>query len=223
MKERGLSTLSVVDLTKEQPDPPDFDPPHHKIVYNPLVRRKTVLQRSLSTIDGIVLHQTGTPFGTSAAQVKDAGGDVVLAKHRRALNVSAHMTAFDTGFAVLAHPLDWYVYHGNSLNARSIGIEIEGLFPQLTGKKEQLTGKLLTAAQDGIEYVVREGRRRGMPLRFVWAHRQASMTRDDDPGQEIWQKLALGFCASLGLHPQHDLVMGGKVVPDAWRKKARVP
>jgi len=217
MLEGDLHAFSVVNLAHEQPNPPIFSPPHHK-----LTRRGKVIVRRPDTVEGIVIHQTATPYGVTAQQLKDAGGDSLLAKHRRALGVAAHMTAFDTDFAVLGHPLDWYVNHANSLNARSLGLEIEGRFPQLMGTNELLTGKLLHAAQDGLEYLVQEGRRRGMPIRWVWAHRQSSMTRDDDPGQEIWQKLVLGFAgAVLGLRTQPDFVTGGKTIPMAWRRPGK--
>jgi hypothetical protein len=210
--------LCVVDLTGEQPDPPVYSPPHHKIVRDPKRKCDAVFCRPLNSIDGIVVHQTATPFGVTAAAIKAANGDAQLAKHRRALGVAAHMTVFTTGIAVLAHPLDWYVYHGNGLNARSLGMEIEGLFPGLQGKQELFTGVLQSAAQDGLEYLVRKGRERGMPIKWIWAHRQSSMTRADDPGEEIWRKLVLEFAVSrLGLAPQHDFVTGGRVIPPEWR------
>lgn len=220
MQETQDRALSVLDLTKEQEDPPDRSPPQHKIVRDRIKKCDTVFCRPISSIDGIVIHQTATPFGVTAAAVKAAGGDRKLAKHRRALQVAAHMTAFDTGVAVLAHPLAWYVYHGNALNARSLGLEVEGLFPGLQGKKELLTGLLLEAAKDGLEYLVRRGRTQGMPIKWIWAHRQSSMTRDDDPGQEIWQKLVIGFAVPhLGLATQSDFVSGGKVIPPGWKIK----
>jgi hypothetical protein len=218
MQAQDGGTLRVLDLTKEQPDPPDFSPPHHKIIRDKLKRRDVVFRRAVNTIDGIVVHQTATPFGVSKAAVKAAGGDVELAKHRRALGVAAHMTAFDTGTAVLAHPIEWYVYHGNALNARSLGLEVEGLFPGTMGKKELFAGNLELASRDGLEYLVRKGREAGMPIKYIWAHRQSSMTRVDDPGEEIWRKLVLGFAVPmLGLSTQSEYVSGGRTIPPEWK------
>lgn len=207
----GKRLLAVLDLTIEQPNPPKYRPPHHKI------SKGRVVERAPGLVDGIVIHQTATPFGVTAAAIKASKGDATLAKHRRALGIAAHMTAFDTGTAVLAHPLDWYVYHANSLNARSLGLEIEGRFPGLQGAKELFTGKLEQAARDGLVYLVMRGRAAGMPLRWVWAHRQSSLTRADDPGEEIWRKLVLGFAVpELGLQPQIDFVDGGRAIPGDW-------
>ena len=212
-------TLSVLDLTREQPNPPAFDPPHHKILRGKTRRDDRVALRDPFSVDGIVVHQTGAPYGVTAAAVKAAKGDRALAKHRRALGVAAHMTAFDTGVAVLAHPLPWYVYHANSLNARSLGLEIEGLFPQNWGAKDFFSDKLEAAARDALTYLVLQGRMLGMPIQYVWAHRQSSLTRDDDPGEEIWRKLVLGFAVpELGLLTLPESVHGGRALPPAWRQ-----
>lgn len=220
MQQSGSQALKVVDLSKEQTNFLEFDPPHHKFVKDKLSKKMVVAQRDPKSVDGIVIHQTATPFGVTRDQVKASNGDMILAKHRRALNVAAHMTAFDTGFAVLAHPLSWYVFHANTLNARSVGIEIEGLFPGKQGASEKLTGPLLQAAKDGLAYLVREGRRAGMPLRFIWAHRQSSQTRPDDPGEEIWKKIVLDYAEQeLDLISQPEFVMGGQPIPEQWKKR----
>jgi N-acetylmuramoyl-L-alanine amidase len=218
VQESGAQHLAVVDLSKEQLEPPLFDPPHHRILRGKRPELDRVERRKPNQIDGVVIHQTGCSFGVTAAQMKASGGNRNLAKHRRALGVAAHMTAFNTGFAVLAHPLDWYVFHANSLNARSLGIEIEGLFPELIGDKELLNGPLLQAAKDGLSYLVQSGREQKMPIRWVWAHRQSSLTRPADPGEEIWRKLVLDFAVpTLGLVPQPDFITGGKALPAEWR------
>ena len=210
--------LHVIDLTASQPNPPNYDPPHHRIVRGKTAALDRVYSRPARSIDGIVIHQTACPFGVTSAAIKAAGGDPIRAKHLRALDVSAHMTAFNTGTAVLAHPLDWYVYHANSLNGRSIGIEIEGLYPELVGDKELFTGGVLQAARDGLTYLVSAARAKQMPIKWVWAHRQSSLTRPADPGEEIWRKLILDFAVSaLGLVPQPDFVSGGKPLPPEWR------
>lgn len=211
----------VVDLTSEQADPPVNDPPDHKLVRGKTRALDRVYHRPVNSVDGVVLHQTATPFGVTKAAVKAAGGDEKLAKHRRALKVAAHMTAFSTGYAVLAHPLPWYVFHANTLNARSVGIEVEGLFPGAMGKP-LMSAELVRASRAGLEFLVKKGRELGMPLKWIWAHRQSSLTRPDDPGQEIWQKVVLEFAISvLGLVPQYDFVSGGRPVPPDWRTMRR--
>lgn len=219
MQPNDKPVLQVIDLTGEQPNPPPGSlTEHYKMVRGKTAALDRVFARPVNTVDGVVIHQTATPFGVTKEAVKSAGGDEALAKHRRALGVAAHMTAFTTGYAVLAQPLPWYVYHANALNSRSVGIEIEGLFPLAVGKTELMTPQLERAAKDGLEYLVRKGREIGMPLKWIWAHRQSSLTRDADPGEEIWRKIVLGFAVSkLGLVPQSDFVSGGRTIPPEWK------
>ena len=221
MQESGAQQhrqLKVVDLSSQQVEPPVFEPAHHRIVRGKKREFDRVERRKVNQIDGIVIHQTGCPFGVTSGQIKAAGGDPILAKHKRALGIAAHMTAFNTGYAVLAHPLDWYVFHANTLNARSLGIEIEGLYPELVGDKELLVGPLLDAAKDGLTYLVQKGREQKMPLKWVWAHRQSSLTRPADPGEEVWRKLVLEFAMpTLGLVSQPEFISGGKTLPVEWR------
>lgn len=217
----------VIDLTGEQTNPPRGKKKHR-------LQGGLVVERDPATIDGITIHQTACRFGASARQIKEAGGDVLLAEHRRALRVGAHMTVFDTGYAVLGHPLGWYVNHGNGLNARSIGLEVEGVYPGILDNPRPprwwrdreftpLKDETLTAAMAGLYYLVEEGRALGMPLRYIWAHRQSSPTRRADPGEEIWRRLVVDFAvAQLRLETQPDLTLKsgrrgrGRPIPTQW-------
>jgi hypothetical protein len=218
-------SLHVVDLTDEQKNPPVNDPPEHRIVFDRDRQCNVVARRNPKWIDGIVIHQTSCHFGVSAKQVKESGGNAMLAKHRRALNVAAHMTAMDTGYAVLAHPLDWYVYHANSLCARSIGLEVEGVFPGMMGKsKPLLTPALEQAARDGLAYILEKSREQGMTIKYIWAHRQSSPIKENDPGEEIWKRIVLAYAVPmLGLQVQSDFVSGGKPIPETWKLPTRKP
>ena len=218
MQLRPHKLLQVVDLSDMQPNPPVLDPPHQRTSFDHLSRRTQIVCRPPTTVDGIVIHQTGCWFGVNARQLREADGNATIAKHRRALGVAAHMTAFDTGYAVLAHKLNWYVYHANSLCGRSIGLEIEGVYPGLMHTKGRvLTPALVRAAQDGLEYLVQEGRKLGMPLRYIWAHRQSSPIKENDPGEEIWKEIVLRFAVpELGLEVQPNYVSGGRVIPIEW-------
>lgn len=223
---------SVLDLTAQQTEPPER-PEKYKM------QGKKVVRRDLSKVTGIVVHQTACEFGVSAPQIKRAGGDKVLAKHRRALNIAAHVTAFMTGKAVYANPLDWFVYHGNGFNSYTFGLEIEGLYPGLKGnlrtiagdpsKATQLTRATIEAAKIGLTFLVDRGRAAGAPVEWVYAHRQSSSTRRSDPGQEIWEEVVLGYAVPvLGLKVNNSLVLPvsnpkngpGYPIPREWDPKA---
>lgn len=210
----------IVDITNLQTDPPSASSRFK-------LRSGKVLKRDPKTVTGIVVHQTGTDFIVSSRQVKNAGGDRHEALHRRALGVPVHVTVFhgkaagvDCNHAVHAVPLDWYAYHADELNSRSLGIEIEGSYPGIM-TIPKMSDAFVQAARDGIRYLVTEGRRMGMPIKYVWAHRQSSKDRGNDPGSEIWRKVVLEYAVPvLGLELQPDLVVGdGKPIPATWGRE----
>lgn len=224
---------NVLDLTGEQTNPP-ARPEKYKI------KGGKVVVRDPKTIRGIVIHQTACMFGASEKAVLAAKGNKILARHRRALNVAAHVTAFTTGRAVYANPLPWYVYHGNGFNPYTYGLEIEGLYCGVEGDPRtvagktkdaiQLTALTIDAARTALTFIYAEGLKLGSPLEWVYAHRQSSSTRRSDPGQEIWQTVVLDYAVKvLGLKVNNDLVLSssnkkdgpGLPIPMEWDPGAK--
>lgn len=210
----------LVDLTSQQPNPPVAKEKFK------LDAKGRVVVRDPATITGIVLHQTACWFGVSSAQVSAAGGDRELALHRRALNVATHLTAFDgrdanleCGHAIYASPLVWYAYHANKANAVSLGVECEGVYPGLLSQGgETPSARLVEASRAAVRFALEEGRRQGMPIEFLWAHRQSSATRRADPGEALWRAVALDYAVPvLGLRTEPARVWGdGRPIPVAW-------
>lgn len=219
---------SVLDLTGQQTEPPGRPEKYKR-------HGKKVVRHDLTKMTGIVVHQTACEFGVSPNQIRAAGGDRVLAKHRRALNIAAHVTAFMTGTAVYANPLDWYVYHGNGFNGFCYGLEIEGLYPGLKGNTKTLAGDpksvttltktTIEAARIGITFLYEHGRQLGSPLEWVYAHRQSSSTRRSDPGEELWYEVVLNYAVPvLGLKVNNNLFLPasnpkhgpGRPIPREW-------
>jgi len=219
--------MTILDLTAEQTEPPG-----RPDKYRMAGRRVARVQHSKRT--GITMHQTACVFGVSAAQVKQAGGDRVLAKHRRALNVASNITAFNTGVAVLANPLDWYIYHGDGFNSYTYSLESEGCYCGLKGQPKTypgpasditvLTAAVLQATRDGLVYLYETGRRLGAPLEYIYAHRQGSATRRADPGEELWVGAVIDFAVPvLKLKVNNTLVLppdrngkSGYPIPMQW-------
>jgi peptidoglycan hydrolase-like protein with peptidoglycan-binding domain len=183
--------------------------------------------RDPAMITGITVHQTAVKYGVKDYQIHAAGGDENLALARRSLQVACHVMAFCRGFIAAPNPLASYVYHGNSpFNATELGIEIDGNYPGLIGGQTwnnsphptKVTAALVHAACAGIEYLVREGRKEGMPIEHIHAHRQSSATRRGDPGEELWRKIVLDYAVKeLGLIPHQGEVFGdGRPVPTEW-------
>lgn len=213
----------IIDLTHEQKNPPERR--KHRVG-----KDGKVVVRDLANVTGIVVHQTACVFGVASYQVKAAGGDAILAKRRRALDVACHAIAFreqEVG-VVLPNPLEWWVNHGNGFNAYTLGLEIEGLYPGLLSRPQQTTwgggnkptpmlASTIENAREALRYLVEEGRRRGAPIRDVYAHRQSN-NKPSDPGEEIWKRVVLEYgVPKLGLVPHQSLKLDdGRPIPVEW-------
>ena len=215
-----IEPVKVVDLTSKQTNPP-ADQSKWK------VSGGKVVVRDAASVSGIMLHQTGVWYGVSSAQVAAAGGDRHAALHARGLNIACHAVAFDgkdagleCGHGVATAPLRWYCYQANTANAESVGLEVEGVYPGLvTPGCVMPSERVINAARDAVRYMVEQGRREGMPLRYIWAHRQSSATRRSDPGEALWKRVALEYAvAVLGLETQPSRTWGdGRPIPVEWQ------
>jgi hypothetical protein len=226
-----ITDIRLIDLRDEQPDPP---PAVRGKMKWKLGRNGKVLKRSPEAIDTIVIHQTATPFTATKNAKKRFPDDPARALAERAKGVACHVMAFKDGFMAWPNPLDWYVYHGNGFNKNSLGIEIEGRYPGLMddpsttiredwettwgGKPDEVTDECVWAARAGVRLLVEEGRKLGMPIQFVVAHRQSSANRRSDPGEELWRRVVLEYAVPvLNLETSTDLVLGsGRPIPKEW-------
>jgi hypothetical protein len=176
---------------------------------NPLQRKAL---RGLGDFD-IVWHQSDCEMGER------------LSRYR---NSSAHFFVTSGGQIVQLHDVEWLTYHAHALNARSIGIEIEGAFLGIEGntktwakyhaiKPQALTGEQIEAAMALARYLKDLLSSRGSRLRAYYAHRQGSNTRDRDPGSLIWQSIVLPSALETGCEVPFERVFGkGKPIPKQW-------
>ncbi len=192
------------------------------------------VKRDPRTVDSVVVHQTAIEYGLSKRQIDAAAGDRDLALAYRGLNAACHAIAFRSGVYVATHPLVHYVNHGHGFNAHSLGLEIEGRYPGLMddpstapredlrttwrGNPSEMTDLVIETACEALRYLVEEGRASGMPIRRVYAHRQSKGNRVSDPGQEIWERVVLGFAVpELGLETMPRVISrDGNPVPKEW-------
>lgn len=226
-------TVKLLDLRSEQtnPFPAKTKSDGTKVSTSKISGGKTVV-RDPKTITGITIHQTACVFGPANDRQK---------AYRRALGVPAHVVAFRDGtFVVPANPL-WYLYHGNSLNASTYGLECEGQYPGLlddptTPKREDEAttwGGTATPLDDlaietfraALKWIVEEGRNLGSPLKYILAHRQSNGQKPSDPGAGIWKHVVMEYAVPvLGLEPQISKTWGdGRMIPTQWdpRSKAK--
>jgi len=214
----SISSVKVYDLRHESWDKRNQKKFKRRSGGGPVVRDP-------SHVTGITIHQTAVPYGVKEYQIHAAGGDEELALARRSLQVACHVMAFRGGFIAVPNDLRWYVYHGNGFNSFELGIEIDGRYPGVIGGKtwngkpaSKVTEDLVRAACAGIEFLVIEGRKMGMPIEYIHAHRQSSATRRDDPGEELWKDVVLDFCVPvLGLKTEPARTLkDGRPVPTEW-------
>ncbi len=185
--------------------------------------------RPWNQIDAICLHQTAGDLGEKPERwswwpTRDADGDLVHS------TLKAHLGVTRGGQVFLVHDLNALVYHGNSFNNRSVGIELSGTYEGVAGRPTtwwQPTGvrspqtptpELLVAAKVAIEWVVAEVAARGGKIKYLFAHRQSSAERESDPGDAIWKGVALPMLQKLGLSdggPRYK-VGSGEAIPMDW-------
>lgn len=181
-----------------------------------LVRGKAI-ERPLSQITGVTVHQMAIAFGLTRAQIAGSRGDRSLAMARRASTIACHAAAFRTGESVLATPIRWDVNHANALNDSTLGLEIDGLHPGLDDdpatlpQREDLatlprgrtatewTPLAIETARDALRWLVETARAEGCPIEWVWAHRQSNGTRRADPSERIWRDVVLALATELHL------------------------
>lgn len=201
-------------------------PPSAKGTNKIRIRGGRPLERAPSAITGIVIHQTAVEFGASSEMIKEAGGDRELAIAKRAKDIAAHAVSFD-GYYVKSYPLSYYIYHGNYLNRETLGLEIDGLYPGLLnapnttwkkGSPTTFSSQRENSAKAALKYLVEEGRRLGMPIKYIYSHRQSSSMRRSDPGEELWRKVVLDYAVPvLGLETKPEYTIGsGKPIPRDW-------
>lgn len=175
--------------------------------------------RQWSSIDSIVLHQTGCVFKLSLS---------CAIWHSVPIHVAVPRSENELGKFIKVNNLQALLWHAQGFNKRSIGIEIEGNFCGLTGdarthwKKgggpHQLMVGQVKAAKAAVRWIIECAEVSGANIKYIFAHRQSSRNRIADPGQEIWESVGRWAIEELGLSDggKNFSVGRGYVLPDEW-------
>lgn len=168
--------------------------------------------RKWADITGITLHQTGTSSMGSSAVPK----------------VTAHLLVQQDGKVYLLHPLDAYLWHGDTLNKDTVGIEVVGNFRSDPNDEDSwwrpgggpttLGSKQRAGLQKAISYAVGKVKEKGGKITHVYAHRQGAEDRGIDPGAEIWKHGAIWARSRYRLDsgPRGYTRGSGKPIPPYW-------
>ncbi len=213
-EEKPVSHERLLDLRHEQTEANRRDACEY--------RRGAVVMRDPKAITGVTLHQTAAWYGVSPGQQRASAGDVVLARHRRALKVHAPITAYRHGKFVLVYDLATYVQHGDLLNATDVGIEHEGHYSMdgepIDKPSSVDVGEIIEAGRAALTYIVES-----LPnVKFVHAHRQSrrapKAAKTSCCGARIFLEVAVQHgVRKLGLQIEPDRVWGsGHPLPRNW-------
>ena len=184
-------------------------------------QQKALGKRAWSSITGITLHQTATCYLWSGGD-----GNFDQAKLDRAVErvsgIGVHGVVLRPGLAVWSHDLNQRCPQAQqAFNHSDIGIEIDGWFSGLLDDPSTLrdeAGKTFwkpasrpdrqpmaempqqtAAALAMCRFFIREVERHGGKIKHIHAHRQTSKTRVSDPGQMVWQTIAIPLMDEFGL------------------------
>ena len=174
--------------------------------------------RSWSKITAIVLHQTASKIGEKPTSWH---------------GVPIHFGITRAGKIIQLYDLTEVCNHANGLNARSVGIEIDGWYAGIEGHPDtlwqprppapprqpmKLPEVQATAARAAVQRIVRSIQANGGTVTHIHAHRQASDERRSDPGSLIWETVGRWAQTSLNLTDGGaDFTVGtGLRIPEAW-------
>lgn len=223
-------------------DPP-FDPVafeasmiDRRAFHSPLVKRGGKLERyepagrAWRETRGFTLHQTACNMGERIERYDAIGAHFVVLRSGRVLRMA---------------DLNSVVFHGNGWNAQCVGIEIDGLYAGLEDipetaldeslrttwddpttptreKPMRVTPQAMLATRNLIRWGAYEIARNGGKLEVLCAHRQSSLDRRNDPGEEIWKQVALPLHAELGLTDGGvGFKIGGYAIPERWDPRCK--
>jgi hypothetical protein len=169
--------------------------------------------RKLARVDAVVLHQMACCFRPRDPLV-------------RFRSLKAHFAVLADGRILQLHPASALVWASNGFNHRSVAVEFAGNFPDVRGRwwegarfgRNQVTQAQVAAGMTLIRHLVTT-----LGIRHVFAHRQSSGQRTNDPGPDIWYHVGQRAVNDLGLSDGGPgfKTGTGAAIPDAWRTWGR--
>ncbi|MBX3155862.1 MAG: N-acetylmuramoyl-L-alanine amidase [Deltaproteobacteria bacterium] len=179
--------------------------------------------RPWTSVWGVTLHQTACWLSNSSDPARcDA--------------IGAHFVIYPSGLIYWLHDINIKIVHGNGLNARTYGIEIDGNFAGCEGddstrwKDGGRLGSVTDAQIESCKQLVRWNHarivRNGGTSRTCMPHRVASGDRRNDPGSKVWQTCGIPLIAELGLDDggpgfKFEDSFGGLPIPEKWDPSRR--
>jgi hypothetical protein len=172
-------------------------------------------ERDIERVTGICLHQAAADLGENPKRYDTMG---------------AHVGVSRGGLIIWEHDWTRWVCAANGWNNGTVSIEVSGRYYGVVGvertywrnpKKplppQRLTPEAAEATKAAVRWIVADVAARGGRIGVIVTHRQSSADRPGDPGQEIYQQVAIPIAEELGLSLAGDVVLGdGRPVPREW-------
>lgn len=179
-------------------------------------KKRTIVERNISHITGITLHQTATFFNG-----------------RCPFGLEMHFIAHRNGESQYLNDVSGKMWQAQRVfNARDVGIECDGYYSGIGVNKKYFwkpksrpnrkpmtpTDELISCTRETIKYICEEVGRRGGEIKYIHAHRQTSNSRTSDPGSLLWQALGIWAQDTLGLSDggKGKVWLKGQPIPEAW-------
>jgi hypothetical protein len=181
-------------------------------------------KRDPADVDTIVLHQTAVKFGTRRADREKYGERLAL--HRRFYKTPYHCIALLNGDVLWNNDAAWYTFHGNSSNATSVGVAVEGSFPGLESKRKAshhaIDEFVVATVRAALLLTMLKCEEQGAAIGKIQAHRNYSGGRVGDPGERLWRLNAVPAREACGLQTDFLLARGsGRPIPLQWDEGAQ--
>ena len=158
-------------------------------------------------VDAVVLHQMGFSRGND------------LHRYRK---VTAHFVITPDGGVAQLHPMSARLSASHGFNDRSVAIEFAGNLQSANGNwwrpdsygVDFLSDEQVDAGRRLLRLLAAQG------VKFVYAHRQSSADRGNDPGPEIWSQVGEWAREQLGMSDggEQYAIGTGSPIPSAWRE-----
>jgi hypothetical protein len=184
---------------------------------------ENIRTRPPSGITGICCHQTACYMGEKPA---------------RYLSTGAHRVVTRGGEQLWLHDSTDRIVSANGFNARCVSIEGDGIYAGVEGDPRtvwddpttkvresamDLPDAFVAAYRETIRAIVREVAAKGGAIKFILCHRQSSGTRQNDPGQGIYQQVVRPMLDELGLSNGGAgfKIDDGRAIPEVWDERAK--
>lgn len=171
------------------------------------------LTRNEKYITGICLHQTACYLGE---------------RPERWATVNTHYGVTRAGQEIRIHPEILIAPAANGWNNRTISIECDGLYAGIKGNLKTVWDDPSTPVREqpmeptpelvaATKSLIRRLKAAFPSIKYLVAHRQSSLDRQNDPGEELWKAVALPMMAELGLEDGGaGFAIGGYPIPEIW-------